>query len=126
MNWRTCGIILGAIVIILFALTLWIRSRNRELASRSDELTGLALQALNEKAPGINAESVYLDVGGNRFHLVTAGPDDGRPVVLLHGFPEQWHSWKNQILSLAKAGYRVIADETVEFLVPIMRARSRK
>lgn len=38
-----------------------------------------------------------------------AGPDDGEVVVLLHGFPECWNTWKAQIPALAEAGYRVFA-----------------
>ncbi len=41
-------------------------------------------------------------------HVVTAGPEDGLPVVLLHGFPDFWYGWRAQIPVLARAGYRVI------------------
>ncbi|HET7435592.1 MAG TPA: alpha/beta hydrolase, partial [Thermoanaerobaculia bacterium] len=36
---------------------------------------------------------------------------DGQPVVLLHGFPEDSRSWKQQLPVLAKAGYRAIAPD---------------
>jgi epoxide hydrolase 4 len=32
-------------------------------------------------------------------------------VVLLHGFPEFWYAWRNQIPALADAGYRVVAPD---------------
>ncbi|MFO0953210.1 MAG: alpha/beta hydrolase [Isosphaeraceae bacterium] len=48
---------------------------------------------------------------GVRLHLVEAGPKDGPPVVLLHGFPEFWYGWRHQIGPLAEAGYRVIAPD---------------
>lgn len=38
-----------------------------------------------------------------------AGPVDGEVVVMLHGFPECWNTWKHQIPVLAEAGYRVYA-----------------
>lgn len=38
-----------------------------------------------------------------------AGPLDGPPVLLLHGFPDDRHGWDRQIPSLAGAGFRVIA-----------------
>jgi len=38
-----------------------------------------------------------------------AGPDNGEVVVLLHGFPECWSTWRHQIEPLADAGYRVFA-----------------
>ena len=40
-----------------------------------------------------------------------AGPVDGQPVLLAHGWPELAWSWKNQIGPLAEAGYRVIAPD---------------
>lgn len=50
------------------------------------------------------------DVGGGiRLHYVEAG--EGPLVVLLHGFPEFWYSWRRQIPALAQAGYRVVAPD---------------
>ena len=40
-----------------------------------------------------------------------AGPDDGPPVVLLHGFPDDRHGWNRQTGPLADAGFRVIAPD---------------
>jgi pimeloyl-ACP methyl ester carboxylesterase len=40
-----------------------------------------------------------------------AGPKDGFPVVLCHGFPELAYSWRYQLPALAAAGYRVIAPD---------------
>ena len=40
-----------------------------------------------------------------------AGPEDGQPLILAHGWPELAWSWKNQIGVLAEAGYRVIAPD---------------
>jgi pimeloyl-ACP methyl ester carboxylesterase len=48
-----------------------------------------------------------LDVNGITLSLYGAGPQEGYPVWLLHGFPECWHSWRQQIEALAEAGYRV-------------------
>ena len=44
-------------------------------------------------------------------HVVEAGPPDGPPVVLLHGFPELWWSWRRQIPPLAAAGFRCVAPD---------------
>jgi len=44
-------------------------------------------------------------------HAVEAGPADGSLVVLLHGFPEFWYSWRHQIPALARAGVRVLAPD---------------
>lgn len=56
-------------------------------------------------------EQQFLDVNGITLSLYGAGPAAGRPVWLLHGFPECWHSWRRQIGPLAAAGYRVLIPE---------------
>ena len=48
-------------------------------------------------------------VNGLRFHYVEAGV--GPLVVLLHGFPEFWYSWRYQIPALAQAGFHVVAPD---------------
>jgi pimeloyl-ACP methyl ester carboxylesterase len=48
---------------------------------------------------------------GVGLHVVLAGPEGGPPVLLLHGFPEFWYGWRNQIGPLAAAGYRVIVPD---------------
>src|SRR5690242_13999257 len=40
-----------------------------------------------------------------------AGPKDGVPVVLCHGFPELAYSWRHQIPAIASAGFRVVAPD---------------
>jgi epoxide hydrolase 4 len=47
--------------------------------------------------------------GGIRLHYVEAG--EGPLVVLLHGFPEFWYSWRRQIPVLAEAGFHVVAPD---------------
>jgi pimeloyl-ACP methyl ester carboxylesterase len=66
--------------------------------------------------PGHNSSVVEVDgpwvhravsAGGTRFHVVEAG--EGPLVMMLHGFPEFWWSWHNQLVSLSAAGYRAVA-----------------
>jgi pimeloyl-ACP methyl ester carboxylesterase len=52
-----------------------------------------------------------IPANGIELHVATAGPKDGKPVVLCHGFPELWYSWRHQITALADAGYRVFAPD---------------
>jgi len=48
---------------------------------------------------------------GIELHLTEAGPDDGFPVLLAHGFPELSYSWRHQMPALADAGYHVLAPD---------------
>jgi pimeloyl-ACP methyl ester carboxylesterase len=50
-----------------------------------------------------------LDVNGLSMHVAEAG--SGPLVVLLHGFPESWYSWRHQLTALADAGYHVVAPD---------------
>ena len=50
----------------------------------------------------------YVTARGVRFHLAEAGPADGEPLVLLHGFPQHWYVWRHLLPQLA-ATHRVLA-----------------
>ncbi len=60
---------------------------------------------------GIPLERRFVDVGDVELHVVLAGPADGAPVVLLHGFPEFWYAWRGPMAHLARAGFRVIVPD---------------
>src|SRR5689334_1873793 len=51
----------------------------------------------------------YAEIGDVRLHYVEAGA--GPLIVLLHGFPEFWYGWRQQIQPLAAAGFRVVAPD---------------
>ena len=51
----------------------------------------------------------FVQTNGIRMHYVEAG--QGPLVLLCHGFPESWYSWRHQIRALAAAGFRVIAPD---------------
>jgi len=53
----------------------------------------------------------FVATNGVRLHVVEAGPEDGPPLVLLHGFPEFWFGWRHQIGPLAEAGFRLIVPD---------------
>ncbi|MEO6397944.1 MAG: alpha/beta fold hydrolase [Tepidiformaceae bacterium] len=48
---------------------------------------------------------------GFSFHCLEAGPADGEPVILLHGFPESSRMWAPLMPVLADAGYHVLAPD---------------
>ncbi len=66
------------------------------------------LEDFPDGEPGL--EHRTFDVGGGvRLHAATAGLGSGRPLLLLlHGFPETWHSWRHQIAAL-RGEYEVVA-----------------
>ncbi|TXS23028.1 alpha/beta hydrolase, partial [Streptomyces sp. adm13(2018)] len=48
-----------------------------------------------------------VEAPAGRLHLVEQGT--GPLVLLVHGFPESWYSWRHQLHALAAAGYRAVA-----------------
>lgn len=55
----------------------------------------------------VNAVHRVVPSPAGRTHLVEAGT--GPLVLLVHGFPESWYSWRHQLPALAAAGYRAVA-----------------
>src|SRR5579864_3917766 len=69
-------------------------------------------QSLRNTCMAMTAETwLHGDIitNGIRMHYVTQG--EGPLVVLLHGFPEFWYSWRFQIPFLAECGYKVVAPD---------------
>jgi pimeloyl-ACP methyl ester carboxylesterase len=56
-------------------------------------------------------ERLEIEANGLRFTARAAGPARGRPVLLLHGFPQSSLSWQPVMRSLAAAGYRAVAPD---------------
>src|SRR5438093_12904088 len=50
-----------------------------------------------------------VETNGIRMHLAEAGA--GPLVVLCHGFPESWYSWRHQLGALAAAGFHAVAPD---------------
>ena len=59
-------------------------------------------------------EHQFVEANGIQMHVVTAGPADGEPVVLIHGFPETWYEWRKTIPALENK-YRLIVPDTRGF-----------
>ncbi|PIA61318.1 hypothetical protein AQUCO_00300688v1 [Aquilegia coerulea] len=56
---------------------------------------------------GIEHRMVY--VNGINMHVAEEG--QGPVVLLIHGFPELWYTWRHQIVSLAAKGFRAVAPD---------------
>src|SRR5262249_29544109 len=50
-----------------------------------------------------------IETNGIRLHV--AGQGEGPLVILCHGFPECWYSWRHQLAALAQAGFRAVAPD---------------
>ena len=50
-----------------------------------------------------------IETNGIKLHIAEQG--EGPLVVLLHGFPESWYSWRHQLPALAEAGYHAVAPD---------------
>jgi pimeloyl-ACP methyl ester carboxylesterase len=56
-------------------------------------------------------EQLELRANGIRFAALADGPESGRLVLMLHGFPELARSWRHQLPALAAAGFRALAPD---------------
>ena len=68
-----------------------------------------ATETLTERPPVEGAEYRELDVNGIRMRVVEQG--EGPLVLLAHGWPESWYSWRHQLPALAAAGYHAVAPD---------------
>ncbi|MEP7022300.1 MAG: alpha/beta hydrolase [Actinomycetota bacterium] len=66
-------------------------------------------EAAADHGTGISISHRELDAGGLRMHIAEAGT--GPLVLLLHGFPESWYSWRHQLTALAAAGFHAVAPD---------------
>ncbi|TVU18532.1 hypothetical protein EJB05_34637, partial [Eragrostis curvula] len=64
----------------------------------------------HETTMAITHRTVELSTGV-RMHVAEAGPAGAPVVLLLHGFPETWYTWRHQMPALAAAGYRAVAPD---------------
>lgn len=57
----------------------------------------------------VEVQHQFVTVNGVRLHVASAG--EGPLVVLCHGWPELWLSWRHQLPALATAGFRAVAPD---------------
>ena len=63
-----------------------------------------------------------VETNGIRMHLAETG--SGPLVLLCHGFPELWYSWRHQLPALAEAGFHAVAPDMAAMAKPTPRKRS--
>src|SRR5246500_2479599 len=63
----------------------------------------------SEVSQVLNLKHRFVEANGLRIHIAEQG--EGPVVLLCHGFPESWHSWRHQLSALAEAGFRAVAPD---------------
>ena len=74
--------------------------------AHADEPVSGVAQPASSLLPG--AEEGYVDSGGVKIHYVSLGRKEDPLVVMIHGFPDFWYSWRAQMPELSKH-FRVVA-----------------
>ena len=54
-----------------------------------------------------NIQHRFIETNGIRMHIAEVGV--GPLVLLCHGWPESWYSWRHQLQALADAGFHAVA-----------------
>ena len=75
------------------------------LAHASAMATMGSVRWADEIIDGVTVHHRHVRGDGVDLHVAMAG--DGPPVILLHGFPENWRSWRKQVRTLVDAGLSV-------------------
>ncbi len=63
---------------------------------------------IKKKFPQFKSE--FADVNNIKLHYVKAGPEEGDLIVFLHGFPQFWYMWREQLIEFSK-DYLVVAPD---------------
>ncbi|MDP5002625.1 MAG: alpha/beta hydrolase, partial [OM182 bacterium] len=63
---------------------------------------------MNSPIAGVSFRMI--ETNGISMRIAEAG-SAGPLVLLVHGWPESWYSWRHQIVALSNAGYRVVAPD---------------
>ena len=53
----------------------------------------------------------YADSGGVRIHYVTLGNPKDPPVLMIHGFPDWWYSWRSLMADLSRDHFTIAIDQ---------------
>jgi pimeloyl-ACP methyl ester carboxylesterase len=64
---------------------------------------------MKEHPPVAGVSFRFIHVNGLRMRIAEMG--EGLLILLAHGWPDSWYSWRHQFAALANAGYRVVAPD---------------
>ena len=65
-------------------------------------------EIMKKKFPQFKSE--FAEVNNIKLHYVKAGHEDGKLILFLHGFPQFWYMWRDQLVDLSK-NYLVVAPD---------------
>jgi len=65
-------------------------------------------EIMKKKFPQFKSE--FAEVNNIKLHYIKAGPEDGKLILFLHGFPQFWYMWRDQLLDLSK-NYLAVAPD---------------
>jgi pimeloyl-ACP methyl ester carboxylesterase len=85
--------------------------RRREFIAGLGAVAGDAIWQSNPVYAQATSSVVHRTVGANGIHLHFAEQGEGPLVVMCHGFPECWYSWRHQLAALSGAGYHAVAPD---------------
>ena len=80
-----------------------------DVPSLADEPAKSSSTAASSLLPG--AKEGFVDSGGVKIHFVSLGRSEDPLMVLIHGFPDFWYTWREQMPELAKKFHVVAIDQ---------------
>src|SRR6476469_8738471 len=67
------------------------------------------LHAASQSSAQTTGSVAHRTIATNEIHLHVAEQGTGPLVLLCHGFPDLWYSWRHQLSALSAAGFRAVA-----------------
>ena len=80
-----------------------------KVLGQSQKGGGLVSTVQNSNLQTRDVQHRFVETNGIRMHIAEQG--SGPLVVLCHGFPESWYSWRHQLPAIAEAGFRAVAPD---------------
>lgn len=65
-------------------------------------------EIIKKKFPEFKSE--FAEINNVKLHYVKTGNDDGKLIIFLHGFPQFWYMWRDQLLEFSKDYLAVAPD----------------
>ncbi|MET7999220.1 alpha/beta hydrolase [Amycolatopsis sp. NPDC005232] len=97
---------IAALAALLLVISATSSSAARDENDGNSSPAAQSLSPYPQSQPPAGFQSKYAEVNGFRMHYVRGGK--GSPVVMIHGFPENWSEWRQQMVPLSK-NHTVIA-----------------